>query len=246
MPAPRRRWRPRLPYLVAGTSQQATAVRSALLAAGHPGDGLRRPTVLVVGGSLDAMVAGDWRRRVDAGSGVRWRRVWALIRARDQLPAGSDLVALAQQHAQVWGDARVHVVLADDPVTAVDRAAGILGVRLGAGSPPPAHPVDTDLLRLVNQQLATKDPGCGGRQLSRPWPGGFGAPTAELDWAVDRGDDRWPGSWPTGRGGSTATRPSSYPRPTRGSPAPYRRARPWPWRSTCSAGWRRGARGPQR
>lgn len=181
-----RRWRPRVPYLVAGCSPHASAVRAALTEAGHSGGGLRKPTVLVVGGALDAMVASDWRRRVDAGSGVRWRRVWSVMQARDQLPATTDLVAQAQQHLDVWGADRVHVVLAPDPSSAVQQAAEILDVSLTHATDLPAHPVDTDLLRLVNQALAAKDPLVRRPQLRRPWPGGFGAPTAQLDWAVSR------------------------------------------------------------
>jgi hypothetical protein len=133
------------------------------------------------------MVAGDWRRRVDAGSGVRWRRVWSVMQARDHLPLGTDLAAQAQRHTDLWGPDRVHVVLADDPALAVTRAAGILGVRLGQAPLAPAHPVDTDLLRLVNQLLAAKGSRARRPSLRRPWPGGFGAPAAQLDWAVARG-----------------------------------------------------------
>ncbi len=182
-------------FVVAGRSPEAAEVRAALARAGRA-EGGRGPTVLVVGGALDAMVAAQWRHRVERGAGLRWRRLWSEIAARDALPPPVDLAAVAADWCSRVPAGDVHVVLGADIDEAVRVAGDLVGVvpaerghvRLGG--------VDTDLLRLLNQVLATAPEGDRLRwvdgdlsgHLHRPWTGVPGTPVAQLDWATARGE----------------------------------------------------------
>lgn len=182
-------------FVVDGTSPQARAVRAAVRRAGRA-EGGRRPAVLVVGGPLDAMLAMHWRRRVERGSGVRWRRVWSRVVASGALPDHVDLAAAAESWAGRVGAANVHVVLERDPSTAVAVAGRLLGVRLDAVSGPGCDVVDTDLLRRLNQVLVIDGSQATGTLLAgrfgvsfrTPWGPPLGVPAAQLGWAVERAE----------------------------------------------------------
>ena len=166
------------PVTVVGTSPQADAVRHA-----HEGR-LEKgpPRVVVVAAPLDAMAVGLWRHRVEAGSGVRWHRLWAGLVARDRLPTALDPLVLARRWSERVPSAEVSVLLA------------------GPGPPLPApdrlDAVDTDLLRRLNQLLATRPEPVRRRPydgplaavLTRAWTGDPGVPEDFLDWAVGRGE----------------------------------------------------------
>ena len=195
VPAPRRpRRRPwHRPFVVAGRSPDAHAVRSALAHAGR-GEGGRRPTVLVVGGPMDAMAAVHWRRRVERGAGLRWRRLWSEMAARDALPRAVDLAAVAEDWTRRVPAESVHVLLCGSTDEAVRLAGSMVGARLGDADLARANAVDTDLLRLLNQALATAPAASRLRwvdgdlagHLHRPWTGAPGTPSAQLEWAVAR------------------------------------------------------------
>ena len=129
-------------------------MRTALARAGR-GEGGRRPTVLVVGGPLDAMVAVHWRRRVERGAGLRWRRLWSEMAARDALPPAVDLAAVAEDWTRRVPAESVHVLLAGTTGEALRLAGDLVGASLREPDPARANAVDTDLLRLLNQALAT-------------------------------------------------------------------------------------------
>jgi hypothetical protein len=190
----RRPWR--RAFVVAGVSPHAEAVRSALLEAGHA-EGGRRPTVLVVGAPLDAMMSMHWRRRVERGSGARWRRVWSRAAARGALPGPMDLSAVGDSWAARVGADKVHVVLGHDPGEAVAVAAGVLDLRLDVAVGAPGDVVQTDLLRRINQVLAIRGPAAVrsfrssvfGQYLARPAAGRpLGVPNAQLGWAVEQAE----------------------------------------------------------
>ena len=193
-PDPRRRpWH--RGFVVAGRSPQAAEVRTALARAGRV-EGGRRPTVLVVGGPLDAMVATHWRHRAEHGAGLRWRRLWSEIVARDTLPRPVDLAAVAEEWSGGERAGDVHVLLGSDTDEVLLVAGHLLGVTLTGVDAERARlgAVDTDLLRLLNQVLATAptqsrlrwvdgDLSC---HLHRPWTGSPGTPAPHLGWAVAR------------------------------------------------------------
>ena len=195
VPAPgrvrRRPWH--RPYVVAGRSPDAHAVRTALAHAGR-GEGGRHPTVLVVGGPLDAMVAVHWRRRVERGAGLRWRRLWSEMAARDALPPAVDLAAVAEDWSRRVPAETVHVLLAGTTREALRLSGDLVGASPREADPARANAVDTDLLRLLNQALATAPAASRLRwvdgdlagHLHRPWTGVPGTPTAQLDWALAR------------------------------------------------------------
>ncbi len=184
-------------FVVAGRSPQAAEVRTALVRAGRV-EGGRRPTVLVVGGPLDAMVATHWRHRVEHGAGLRWRRIWSEIVARDTLPRPVDLAAVATQWSGRERAGDVHVLLGSDTDEVLHVAGHLLGVPLTGvdAERPRLGAVDTDLLRLLNQALATAPAGSRLRwvdgdlsgHLHRPWTGVPGAPAPQLGWAVARAE----------------------------------------------------------
>ena len=168
-------------------------MRTALARAGR-GEGGRRPTVLVVGGPLDAMVAVHWRRRVERGAGLRWRRLWSEMAARDALPPAVDLAAVAEDWSRRVPAETVHVLLAGTTGEALRLAGDLVGASPREADPARANAVDTDLLRLLNQALATAPAASRLRwvdgdlagHLHRPWTGVPGTPTAQLDWALAR------------------------------------------------------------
>ncbi len=197
VPAPRgARRRPwHRPFVVTGRSPEAHAVRTALARAGRV-EGGRRPTVLVVGGPLDAMVAVHWRRRVERGAGLRWRRLWSEMAARDALPPAVDLAAVAEDWTRRVPEGSVHVLLGGTTDEALRLAGNLVGASPREADPARVNAVDTDLLRLLNQALATAPAASRLRwvdgdlagHLHRPWTGVPGTPTAQLDWAVARAD----------------------------------------------------------
>jgi hypothetical protein len=188
----RRPWR--RAFVVEGTSPHAVAVREALLGAGQV-EGGRRPTVLVVGGPLDAMMATHWRLRVEAGAGARWRRVWSGSAARGTLPSSVDVAALAEGWASRVGADKVHVVLEREPAGAVAAAGRVLDLRLDPVEDLHSDVVRTDLLRRINQALAIRGPetarafreGTFGEYLFRSAPGRpLGVPRPQLAWAREQ------------------------------------------------------------
>jgi hypothetical protein len=182
-------------FVVAGRSPEAAEVRAALTRAGRV-EGGRRPTVLVVGGALDAMVGAQWRHRVERGAGLRWRRLWSEIAARDALPAPVDLAAVAEGWSSRVPAGDVHVVLGANVDEAVRVAGDLVGVVPTGSGHARLGGVDTDLLRLLNQALATApqadrlrwvDADLSGH-LHRPWTGVPGTPAAQLGWATARAE----------------------------------------------------------
>jgi hypothetical protein len=188
----RRRRRPwQRGFVVAGTSPHAGAVRDALLDAGRV-EGGHRPTVLVVGAPLETMMAMHWRRRVEQGSGTRWRRVWSRTVAAGALPEHVDLADTAAAWADRVGAGNVHVVLERDAADAVAVAGRLLDVRLDPAPGPGADVVDTDLLRRLNQVLAIRGAGTlagsTAECLRAPWARPLGVPRAQLGWAVEQAE----------------------------------------------------------
>ena len=153
-------------------------MRTALARAGRV-EGGRRPTVLVVGGPLDAMVAVHWRRRVERGAGLRWRRLWAEMAARDALPPAVDLAAVAEDWTRRVPEGSVHVLLGGT----TDEALRLAGDLVGA-SPGDADAGSRERRRHRPAPAAQPGPGHGaGRQpapVGRRRPGRPSAP------AVDR------------------------------------------------------------
>ena len=188
--------RGRRPVTVVGTSPQADAVRRGL--EGRREKGPSRvvprvvPRVVVVAAPLDAMAVGLWRQRVEAGSGVRWHRLWAGFVARDRLPTALDPVALARRWSEREPSAEVSVLMGG-PGHPLPRVEGLVVDR---SAPDRLDAVDTDLLRRLNQLLATRpEPvrrrpydGPLGAVLTRAWTGDPGVPEEFLDWAVGRGE----------------------------------------------------------
>jgi len=88
----------------------------------------------------------------------------------------------------------VHVLLAGTTGEALRLAGHLVGTSLREPDPARANAVDTDLLRLLNQALATAPAASRLRwvdgdlagHLHRPWTRAPGTPTHELDWAVAR------------------------------------------------------------
>lgn len=190
----RRPWR--RAFVVAGTSPHAEAVREALLGAGQV-EGGKRPTVLVVGGPLDAMMATHWRLRVEAGAGARWRRVWSGSAARGALPKSVDVASVAEDWSARVGADNVHVVLEHDPAVAVAAAGRVLDLRLDFVDNLHSDVVQTDLLRRINQALAIRGPetarafreGTFGTYLFLSAAGQpLGVPEPQLDWALEQAE----------------------------------------------------------
>jgi hypothetical protein len=184
---PRAPWRQG--FVLAGAPVSVRAVREALLAAGWR-EGGRRATYLVLGGPLEDLMAERWSARIDAGAGMRWRRMWRTAATRDRIPAGIDLPALAEQFAARVGSRRVRVLLDEDPAA---RAGELLGVSI---TPIRPDVVATDLLRELNPLLVLAR-GESGRDIlvAGPWaaalarvrrsPQRLGTPPAFAGWAAD-------------------------------------------------------------
>jgi hypothetical protein len=153
-------------FRLVGAPTTAATVRAALAASGFV-EGGRSPRVVVLSEPVDVLLAQVWSTRVQAGAGSRWRpfvRRWA---NRDRLPPVVDLAAVAATWRQRVGPARVHVVAADEPVTAAVEAIGIRldrvpPVRFGAPrasrtatdlEPVPLSPPAVDLVRRLNEVL---------------------------------------------------------------------------------------------
>lgn len=198
LPAPRASsaWRPwRRGFTLLGAPTTADLVRGALLQRGLR-EGGSRTTWFVLGGPLEDLMAQRWSARVRAGAGLRWQRLWRTAATNDRLPPAIALPAIARYVADQFDPARVHVVLAEDPVGALETVAGILGVS-AAPVEPRADVLATDLLRRVNPVLGLAVGEEGRRRVvERAWPaiaGGevsapLGAPAAQLDWAVSAGE----------------------------------------------------------
>ncbi|MDQ6641763.1 MAG: hypothetical protein M3Y66_04625 [Actinomycetota bacterium] len=189
----RRPWRGS--FVLVGSSPHAGAVRQALHDAGHA-EGGRRPTVLVFGAPLEAMIAVHWRRRVEGGAELRWRRLWSEMAVRGALPRTVDLASVADEWAARVGPERVHVILSEDCHDAVAAAGRILGIRLRGGVGSRSNAVDTDLLRRLNQALATQHVSIRRRPLEgdlsevffRSWDGTPAVPAAQQSWAMAQGE----------------------------------------------------------
>jgi hypothetical protein len=136
-------WRPR--YRLVGDPALADPLRAALTAQGRPPGG-RRPTVLVLGASLDRMLTDAWTTRCFTEGAEPWRD-WLEPRVRrDRLPVRADLWGTAHRWESRVGRDRVAVVL--DPAL----LPGLVGVRrLPVPSPPAADAVE--LGRRVGQVL---------------------------------------------------------------------------------------------
>lgn len=190
-PTPRARRRARRrgsAPVVVGSSPGAAALRWRTSGVRVTGP----PVVLVVAAPLDAMAAGLWRERVEAGAGVRWRRLWAGFVARDRLPDALDPVVSARRWRERTTPDRVRVLAGD----AGHRLPDVLGEVTRAALPDRLGAVDTDLLRRLNQALATRpEPirrrpydGALRERFDAPWDGAPGVPDESLDWALARGE----------------------------------------------------------
>ncbi len=160
-----------------------------------------RPMYVVVGHSVEELMAQRWAARVSAGAAIRWPRLWRRAEARDRFPPGVRLADLAGRLAQKVGSDRVHVVLADDPAAAVAVIAEVLGVRLASlvRPAPTRGPLATDLLRTLNPFLALAvGEETRRRIVEQVWPAlvdadasdevRLGAPDARVAWARAAGE----------------------------------------------------------
>lgn len=173
-------------FVLAGAPATVAAVRAELLAAGMR-DGGPEATYLVLGGPLETVMAERWQVAVEAGSGIRWRRLWQMARSRDRVHEQIDLPRLAREFTEQAGADRVHLILDDVPA----RVARLLGVTVEVAAP---DPVATDLLRVLNPVLVLAA-GEAGRQaiVDGPWTAAvartrravleLGVPAAMLPWA---------------------------------------------------------------
>lgn len=114
-------------YRMLGDPELARPVREALIADGRPPGG-SSATVVVLGASLDQMLAHVWTAR-SFGAGVRpWREYLAAEVRRSSPSPRVDLAAVAETWAARVGPGRVHVVIGE-PRAAVRRAARLAGSR---------------------------------------------------------------------------------------------------------------------
>ena len=108
-------------YRMLGDPELARPIRDALTAAGRPPGGASA-TVVVLGTSLDRMLAHVWTAR-SFGAGVRpWGEFLAAEVRRPTLSPRIDLPTVAQTWAHRVGTGRVHVVIGDPRLAA--RLAG--------------------------------------------------------------------------------------------------------------------------
>ena len=148
-PPPLRARRPRLfrrRYELLGDPELVRPLRARLTARGRPAGG-RSAEVIVLGSSVDRMLADVWTHRA-FGPGVHpWRGWIGRLTREDQLPDDIDLLARAARAARRVGPRRVHVVV--DP----RHLPGLVGVRAPlVPPPPPAAPVP-ELARRVSTVL---------------------------------------------------------------------------------------------
>jgi hypothetical protein len=191
-----RSWRPwRRGFTLLGAPTTVALLRPALLDAGLR-EGGSRTTYFVLGGSLDDLMAQRWAGRVRAGAAMRWQRMWRSAEANDRVPPAIALPTVAAHLAEELGAERVHVVLADDPTTALALVSGVLGVPAGQLQPR-SEVLATDLLRRLNPALALALGEAARRRLiDRVWPevaGGeqptsLGVPAGQFRWAVETGE----------------------------------------------------------
>ncbi len=142
-------WRRR--YRLVGDPRLTHSLRAVLTADGRPPGG-RAATVLVLGDSLDRMLADAWEMQCfDAGAlpWVRWLRTWEV--RRSGLPRAVDLPRLAQGWAVRVGPQRVRHVL---DLGAVPKLVG----TSVAGVPPPLPADAVELARRVAATLAPMVP----------------------------------------------------------------------------------------
>ena len=100
-----------------GDPELARPIREALIADGRPPGG-RSATVVVLGSSLDRMLAHLWTAR-SFGAGIRsWHDYLTAEAHRRSLAPRIDLAHLAQTWAGRVGPGRVHVVLGDPRLAA--------------------------------------------------------------------------------------------------------------------------------
>lgn len=143
-----RPWRTR--YRLVGDPELADPVRAALVARGRPPGG-RLPKVLVLGASVDRMLADAWTRRAFDFGAPGWRTWLEQVTRHDRMPGRIDILAQARAWSARAGRSRVHVVL--DPA----ELPGLLGVGRLATAPAPAAAVP-DLARRVATVLGLHVP----------------------------------------------------------------------------------------
>ncbi len=143
-----RPWRTR--YRLVGDPELADPVRTALVARGRPPGG-RMPKVLVLGASVDRMLADAWTRRAFDFGAPGWRTWLEQVTRHDRLPGRIDVLAQARSWSARAGRSRVHVVL--DPA----ELPALLGVRRVPDAPAPAAEVP-DLARRVATVLGLHVP----------------------------------------------------------------------------------------
>ena len=111
--------------------------------------------ILVVGPVAEAFRE-VWSRRVQEGSGRRWRRFLGSCAKRDELPGKADQLHTVEQWTSRVGPGNVHVVTTDG---LHDQVAGILGRRPGSdphrrpGDPLDLPPTQLDVVRRINGVL---------------------------------------------------------------------------------------------
>lgn len=190
--APRRRpWAKQ--FMVAGSPGTAQAVRAALTARGHVQGG-RKPQVVVLGRSVDAMMQEQWAFRVRSGAGVRWSRLWSLAEGRRSLPPRLDLAAVAARWAERVGPQRVTVALVPDPPAGLQAVADRLGLDAG-GLPEQVAVASSDLGRRLNLVLGGAVDRARHRELletvlpsmlAAPPDAPIGVPDRQRGWAADQ------------------------------------------------------------
>lgn len=192
-PPPARVRRPRMfrtRYQLLGDPELVRPLRAELTAQGRPAGG-RSADVVVLGSSVDRMLADVWTHRA-FGPGVHpWRGWIERLTREDQLPDDIDVLARADRAARRVGAGRVHVVL--DPRH--------LPVLVGARSPlvPPAPPAAgvPELARRVSTALGLTVTGPNRAALLRDRlrplladaPGeALTVPPKHMDWAQARSE----------------------------------------------------------
>lgn len=147
-PGLRRPWRTR--YRLVGDPELADPARAALVARGRPPGG-RLTRVVVLGSSVDRMLADTWTRRSFDFGAPGWRTWLDQVTRHDRLPGRIDVLRQARAWSHRVGRSRVHVVL--DPA----ELPGLLGVRRLPLASPPAAEVP-DLARRVATVLGLHVP----------------------------------------------------------------------------------------
>lgn len=183
-------FRKRFVLLGAPSSRRILAERLATCGLREGGP---RATYVVLGGPLEMMMAQRWAARIQAGSTIRWRRLWRYVKRHDRIPSGIQVGTLAEGLAHQVGGERVHLVLARTAQEAMDTVTEIFGLpRLQVEEP--AELLSTDLLRVVNAPLTLAAGGARrARIVEQVWPGlargeqptAIGVPRPQLDWAVE-------------------------------------------------------------